>query len=134
MSVEVKVNTANFDRSVKRYGAAVMGAMINAMNESVQKLDEESQKLAPYATGELENSSTTRVTVGSDKVEGEVIFSAEYAAGVHNKLDGTRGPGTASKPSTPYGNPGPNFLQNPQRGLGQDGTYQKILVEKVNNL
>ena len=112
----------------------MQGALIRAMEKSVADLERESKALAPYDTGELEGSVQTDVQPKGSRVQGSVEFDVPYAARQNFDLSLRPGPGTQAKAPTKYGTPGPNYLTNPHRGLGDDGTYQKHIEGEVNRL
>lgn len=95
------------------------------MKDSITQLKDESEKLAPFKTGDLVDSVDTQVRSLGNTVIGTIQYNVPYAAGQHNDMSLRPGPGTKGKPSTRFGKPGPNYLQNPGKGLGTAGEYHK---------
>jgi len=130
----MSVDSKAFVKSLRKYETKVEKAFEKSMEKSVDVLEKEAQALAPFRSGELERNTDTQVRRSGNNIVGTLQFTTEYAALRHNKLDSKPGPGTRGKSSTKYGNPGPNYIQDPARGLGKDKTYHKIIKEEVEKI
>ena len=119
-----------FRKSLKKLKGDLSSAIDRGMSKNVAIQKEESQKLAPFKTGELENNVSTQISVGANRTTGEVQYNVKYAAIRHNKLDTKAGPGTAGKAQTQYGTPGPNYLENAARVLGRDAVYHENIQKE----
>lgn len=72
------------------------------IEESLQKLMEDSQELCPVKTGALRDSAYFNVTRQGDRVSGEVGYSADYALEVHEDTTREHATGTAKFLETPF--------------------------------
>lgn len=133
-NVRLDIDAEAFLRSLKSYVKKFDNAVERAQEKNMEDLERESVALAPFKTGELQSSSKTETQDGTNQTVGSVTFEAEHAAIRHNKLDDSPGPGTAAKSPTQYGTPGPNYIQNPARGLGKDRVYHKNLDTEVKKI
>ncbi len=125
------VDTKAFARSLKSCTRKFKSRAVSAQKTNMNILEKESQALSPFKTGELEGSVSSTVKQSGSSIEGTVTFDVAHAAIRHNDLGSNPGPGTRSKSSTIYGTPGPNYLQNPARGLGKDKTFHKNIEKEV---
>ncbi len=132
--INVKIDTRDFERSLKKFDAKFNKALVASMESNVLTLEKEAVLLSPFRTGELESSTKTEVRNNSEGIVGSVTFEVPYAAIRHNDLGSNPGPGTRGKSPTAYGVPGPNYLQNPGRGLGKDLTYHKNRKKEVKKI
>jgi hypothetical protein len=124
------VDTSRFKSSLKDYERHLVAAVKRGMQKNVEQLEKEAKALAPYKTGQLEGNTETAVTEQAGKVVGSVQFNVPYAARQHNDLSLRPGPGTRAKSPTKYGTPGQNYLLNPARGMAQDGTLFRNIIEE----
>lgn len=134
MSKQVNVDTDAFVKSLKKYERSLESALLSAHKDNIEELEKESIALAPFKTGALMGSTKTEVRKNTDGVVGSVTFEVPHAAIRHNDLGSNPGPGTRGKSPTTYGVPGPNYLQNPGRGLGKDRTFHKNIDKEVKKI
>jgi len=117
--VSLKLPEKGLRDMLKLYGEAALEQVDPIFNEAASDAMARMVELAPYDTGELEESAvlTTRVTPRGRRAYADFEFTAEHAAIVHELPPSSRGPGTRTKPGNEFGEAGPKYVERVLRGF-----------------
>jgi hypothetical protein len=112
------------------------GHVPQAMRENMADLEVAGVALVYVDTHAAEQSAYNRVTATSDKIVGEVGFTAESADGfpypivLHEDMTLNPGPKTAQKPDYDGETPGPKYLERPLEKYAPK--YRDNIAEALN--
>jgi hypothetical protein len=103
-------------RILNEFGTGTVRAMRTGFGRVMDEFEKDAVEVTPVKSGNLESSTVVRTRRRGSVLDGELKFSAPYAAQVHELPENARGPRTRAKPGNAFGVAGPKWLERTLRG------------------